>query len=311
MKILVTGGAGYLGSVIIPKLIQDGHSVVVIDNLKYGQRSLLSLASIYDFEFIQADAREERILKDQLKKVDAIVPLAALVGAPACDHDPILAHSLNVESIKNILQIRSHDQIIIYPTTNSGYGTKSGDVYCTEDTPLEPISLYGKTKVEAEKLILNEKNTLTLRLATVFGVSARIRIDLLVNHFVYLAVTQGYIVIYEKHFKRNFVYIRDVADCFSFAINNFTSLQGGAYNFGLDDANYSKEELANIIKKEVPNFMAVYSEIGEDPDKRNYIVSNQKLKGKGFSAVRTVHQGVRELINAYRMIPEWDVTRNA
>ena len=311
MKILVTGGAGYLGSVIIPKLIQDGHSVVVIDNLKYGQRSLLSLASIYDFDFIQADAREERILKDQLKKVDAIVPLAALVGAPACDHDPILAHSLNVESIKNLLRSRSHDQIIIYPTTNSGYGTKSGEVYCTEDTPLEPISLYGKTKVEAEKLILNEKNTLTLRLATVFGVSARIRIDLLVNHFVYLAVTQGYIVIYEKHFKRNFVHIRDVADCFSFAMNNFTSLQGEAYNFGLDDANYSKEELANIIKKEVPNFMAVYSEIGEDPDKRNYIVSNQKLKGKGFSAVRTVHQGVRELINAYRMIPEWDLTRNA
>ena len=311
MKILVTGGAGYLGSVIIPRLIQEGHSIIVIDNLKYGQRSLLSLASIYDFEFIQADAREERILKDQLKKVDAIVPLAALVGAPACDHDPILAHSLNVESIKSLLKVRSHEQVIVYPTTNSGYGTKSGEVYCTEDTPLEPISLYGKTKVEAEKLILNEKNTLTLRLATVFGVSARIRIDLLVNHFVHLAVTQGYIVIYEKHFKRNYVHIKDVADCFSFAMNNFTSLKGEAYNFGLDDANYSKEELANIIKKEVPDFMAVYSDIGEDPDKRNYIVSNEKLKEKGFSAVRSVHKGVKELIKAYKMIPEWDLTRNA
>ena len=311
MKLLVTGGAGYLGSVMVPVLLDAGHEVIVLDNLIYGQTSLLTVASCQKFSFVRGDARDERLLQELILQVDAIIPLAALVGVPACDRDPLLAESLNLGAIRSLIKLRSREQIIVFPTTNSGYGTQSGDIYCTEETPLDPISLYGRTKVQAEQELLESGNVITLRLATVFGASPRMRVDLLVNHFVYEAVRRGYIVIYEKSFKRNYVHIRDVADCFSYCLDNFERLKDEPYNFGMEEANYSKEELANLVKERVPDFNVIFSEISADPDKRNYIVSNAKLKERGFEARRSVQQGIDELLTAYKMLPTSGVFRNA
>jgi nucleoside-diphosphate-sugar epimerase len=224
------------------------------------------------------------------------------VGAPACDRDRWLAQAVNLDAIRLLMQLRSPQQLVIYPTTNSGYGAKSGDVYCTEDTPLEPISFYGLTKAQAEGEVLDAPNTITFRLATVFGLSPRMRLDLLVNHFVYTAVTDGYIVIFEKDFKRNYVHIRDVADCFIYAMQNSAHMIGRPYNLGLDAANLSKEELALKVKQYVPNFFIHFAEYGSDPDKRNYIVSNQRLRAAGFEAKRSLDDGIKELLKGYRMI---------
>ena len=302
MKILVTGGCGYLGSVLVPRLLEAGHEIRVLDNLSYRVPSLLAVASHPGFEFMYGDVRNESLVHEAMRPCDVIIPLAALVGAPACDREPRTAESVNLEAIRMLNKMRQRDQVVIYPTTNSGYGAKSGEVHCTEETALEPISLYGKTKVEAERELLESDNAITLRLATVFGVSPRMRIDLLVNFFVYEAVTKGYIVIFEKEFKRNYVHIRDVADCFVYCIKNFDSMKNNAYNCGLDEANYSKEELAELIQKEIPAFHVHYSDVGHDPDKRNYIVSNEKLKKAGFEAKRSIRSGIRELVKAYKMI---------
>lgn len=302
MKILVTGGAGYLGSVLCEHLLNAGYHVTVIDNLLYKQKTLFHLCSNPNFEFVFGDVRNEELMQKLIKDKDIIIPLAAIVGAPACDLDPILATSVNLDAIKLINKLRSKEQRVIYPTTNSGYGTKSGDEFCTEETPLEPISLYGRTKSDAEVELLGSENTITLRLATVFGTSPRMRLDLLVNHFVYTAVTDGYIVIFEKDFKRNFVHIRDVADCFLHCIENFEKMKGRAYNVGLDSANLSKEELALKIKEYLPDFYIHFSEVGSDPDKRNYIVSNQRLKEAGFEAKYSLDLGIKELLKGYQMM---------
>jgi len=301
-NVLVTGGAGYLGSVLCEHLLDAGYRVTVIDNLIFGQHSLFRFCANDRFEFVFGDARDEELVKEHLKNNDVIIPLAAVVGAPACDRDPRMARSVNLEAIQLINRLRSNQQLVIYPTTNSGYGAKSGDVYCTEDTLLEPISLYGQTKVQAESELLESANVITLRLATVFGMSPRMRIDLLVNHFVYAAVTDGYLVIFEKDFKRNYIHIRDVADCFVHCIENASKMAGRPYNAGLDEANLSKEELALKIKEYVPNLYVHFSEIGSDPDKRNYIVSNQRLKDAGFEANRTIDEGIKELLKGYRML---------
>lgn len=301
-KVLVTGGAGYLGTEIVPGLLRAGHEVTVLDNLLYNQHTLLNLCSEPKFDFVHGDAREESLLKEHVAKADILIPLAAVVGAPACDRDPWLATSVNLEAVRTLNKLRSDQQLVLYPTTNSGYGTTSGDVYCTEETPLEPISLYGRTKVEAEKLLLDSPNTITLRLATVFGMSLRVRLDLLVNHFTYAAVTDGYIVIFEKDFKRNYIHIRDVADCFLHCIDNADSMLGKPYNLGLNDANLSKEELALKIKEYVPKFYIHFGEVGSDPDKRNYIVSNDRLKEAGFEAKRSIDDGIQELLKGYRML---------
>jgi nucleoside-diphosphate-sugar epimerase len=237
-----------------------------------------------------------------IAQADVVVPLAAVVGAPACDRDPAFARSVNLDAIRLINRVRSPRQLVVYPTTNSGYGTQTGDVFCTEETPLEPISLYGQTKSQAEQVLLESPNAVTLRLATVFGMSPRMRLDLLVNHFVYTAVTDGYIVIFEKDFKRNYIHIRDVADCFAHCMENSKQMTGRPYNVGLDAANLSKEELALKIKEFVPNFFVHFSEIGSDPDKRNYIVSNQRLREAGFEARRSLEEGIQELLKGYRMI---------
>jgi nucleoside-diphosphate-sugar epimerase len=301
-KVLVTGGAGYLGSVICECLLREGYAVTVVDRLLYGQQSLFHLCADPDFEFVHSDVRDEGSMKRLVADADVIIPLAGVVGAPACDRDPWLATSVNLEAVKLVNRLRSPQQLIVFPTTNSGYGTKSADSFCTEDTPLEPISLYGRTKVDAELALLESPNVVTLRLATVFGISPRMRLDLLVNHFVYAAVTDGYIVIFEKDFKRNFVHIRDVADCMIYAIRNSENMKGRAYNLGLDSANISKEELALKVKQYVPNFFIHFAAVGSDPDKRNYIVSNQRLREAGFEAKRSLDDGIKELLKGYKLM---------
>jgi nucleoside-diphosphate-sugar epimerase len=300
--VLVTGAAGYLGSILCEHLLKGGYRVTAVDNLIYQQHSLFHLCADPRFEFFFGDVRDERFIKGLVSKPDVLIPLAAIVGAPGCDRDPLLARSVNLEAIRLLNRLRSPGQLVIYPTTNSGYGTKSGDVSCTEETPLEPISLYGQTKTEAEATLLESVNAITLRLATVFGMSPRMRLDLLVNHFVYTAVTDGYIVIFEKDFKRNYIHIRDVADCFIHCIENSKSMVGRPYNAGLDSANLSKEELALKIKEYVPNFYIHFAAVGSDPDKRNYIVSNQRLRKAGFEARRTLESGIEELVKGYRMM---------
>jgi len=274
----------------------------VIDRLLYGQQSLFHLCAHPSFDFIHGDVRDEKTLVPLVRKADVLIPLAAVVGAPACDRDPWLARSVNVEAIRMLNRLRSSDQLVIFPTTNSGYGTKSSEVFCTEDTPLEPISLYGQTKVQAEAILLATPNVISLRLATVFGMSPRMRLDLLVNYFVYAAMTDGYLVIFEKDFKRNYVHIRDVADCFLHCIEHSSRMEGKPYNVGLDAANLSKAELAQKVKEYVPNFYIHFSEVGTDPDQRNYIVSNQRLREAGFEAKRSLDDGIRELLKGYRLM---------
>ena len=301
LHVLVTGGAGYLGSVVCERLLNAGYQVTTVDNMMYQQRSLLHLCADPHFDFVCGDARDKELIRRLVKEADVLIPLAAIVGAPACDRDPLLARSVNLEAIRLLNGLRSPQQMVVYPTTNSGYGTQSGDLFCNEDTPLEPISLYGQTKSQAEAELLETSNVITLRLATVFGMSPRMRLDLLVNHFVYVAVTDGYIVIFEKDFKRNYIHIRDVADCFVYCIENFKRMAGRPYNAGLDAANLSKEELALKIKEYVPNFYVHFAQVGSDPDKRNYIVSNQRLREAGFEARRSLDDGIRELLKGYRM----------
>ena len=298
----MTGGAGYIGSVLCEHLLEAGHHVTSVDNLIYGQHGPFHLCANPCFEFIRGDVRNEEVMSPLVVRADVLIPLAAIVGAPACDRDPGLARSVNLDAIRLLNRLRSPQQLVIYPTTNSGYGTKSGEVLCTEDSPLEPISLYGNLKVDAEKELLESPNTITLRLATVFGMSTRMRLDLLVNYFVYTAVSAGYLVIFEKDFKRNYVHIRDVADCFVFSIENRDKMVGRAFNFGLDSINFSKEQLAKKIQGIIPKFYVHYSEIGSDPDKRNYIVSSERLRKTGFEAHRSLEEGIRELINGYRMM---------
>ncbi len=299
--ILVTGAAGYLGSILCEHLLRDGYRVTAVDSLIYNQNTLFHLCANPEFDFQRGDVRDEQLVTSLLKDVDVIIPLAAIVGGPACDRNPWLARAVNLDAIALINRLRSTDQLIVFPNTNSGYGTKSGELHCTEDSPLEPISLYGRTKVDAELLLLDSPNTITLRLATVFGMSPRLRLDLLVNHFTYAAVTDGYITIFEKDFKRNYIHIRDVADCFIYCVEHAEQMVGKPYNVGLDAANLSKEELALKIQEYVPKFYIHFAPIGSDPDKRNYLVSNQRLREAGFEAKRSLDDGIQELLKGYRM----------
>jgi nucleoside-diphosphate-sugar epimerase len=308
LRVLVTGGAGYLGSILVGRLLSEGHHVTVLDNLLYNQYSLFHFSADRGFDFVFGDVRDETVMRELVGRHDAIVHLAAIVGAKTCDRDPILTRTVNYESVLLLNRLRSRNQMVVFPCTNSGYGTRTGELHCTEETPLEPISLYGKTKVEAEKALLDHGSAVCLRLATVFGMSPRMRLDLLVNDFTYKAVTQRYLVLYEKHFKRNYIGIEDVARCFCFALENFGRMEGKPYNVGLNDANLSKEELALKIKEYVPELYIHDAEVGSDPDRRNYIVSNDRILATGFRTTQSLDEGIRQLLKGYRMIRRTEFT---
>ncbi|MFN0118244.1 MAG: NAD-dependent epimerase/dehydratase family protein [Elusimicrobiota bacterium] len=302
MKVLVTGGAGYIGSVLVPMLLNEGHEVTVVDNFMYQQISLLDACIHEKLTIHRKDVRDHDLIRDLAKKHDVLIPLACLTGAPLCQREPDVATAVARDAVKFIADIASPNQMVIYPCTNSGYGVGQEGIFCTEDTPLNPITLYGKLKVEAEQHLLNKGNAVTFRLATVFGVSPRMRLDLLVNDFTYRAVNDRFVVLFEPHFKRNYLHVRDAARAFIFSINNYAKLKGQPYNVGLSEANLSKFELCEQIKKHIPDFYFPISEIGKDPDKRNYIVSNDRIEKAGFKTEVGLERGLKELIKGYNII---------
>jgi nucleoside-diphosphate-sugar epimerase len=287
---------------MVPALLKEGHNVTVVDNFIYNQVPLMECCIDPRFTIVRGDTRNKALMERHIKKADAIFPLACLTGAPLCAQDPHEAQGVILDAIKMILELRGKDQMVIYPTTNSGYGIGEKGVHCAEQTQLRPVSLYGKLKVAAENEILSAGNGITLRLATAFGVSPRMRLDLLVNDFTYRAVYDRFIVLFEAHFKRNYIHARDVSNAFLHSLNNFDKMKNEPYNVGLSDANLSKLELCQEIKKHVPEFYFVESEIGEDPDKRDYIVSNEKIEKTGFKPRVSLSGGIQELLKAYQVI---------
>lgn len=300
-KILITGGAGYIGSVLTPSLVNSGYYVTVYDNFMHKQNSLLDCCSKKNFEVIKGDVCDYEKINPLLSKFDVIIPLAALVGAPACKANPQLTNLINYDSYINLLERVSSDQKIIFPNTNSGYGISGNAEMCTEESPLNPISEYGITKCKIEEILLKRSNSITFRLATVFGMSPRMRMDLLVNDFVYRAINDRFIVLFEEHFRRNYIHIRDVVKAFLQAIED-DSMLGEAYNLGLSSANLTKRQLAEKISEHVPHFLIHSAEIGEDPDKRDYLVSNEKLEATGWSPDHGLDEGIDELIKGYSII---------
>lgn len=300
--ILVTGGAGYIGSTMVPDLLAGGHRVTVLDNFLFRQNSLNHCAYHPNFKVIRGDIRAESTLAPLLKKADVIIPLAALVGAPLCSQDPVGATTTNHDAIMLMLKLLSKQQIVLMPTTNSAYGTGDKNNFCNEESPLRPISQYAIEKVAIEKELMQHPNAISFRLATVFGMSPRMRIDLLVNDFTYRAVNDKFVVLFESHFKRNYVHVRDVSRVFQHGLNNHAKMKGQIYNVGLSDANVSKRELCEFIQKQLPDFVYIEAQVGKDPDQRNYIVSNEKIEATGFTPEFSLDRGIGELIKGYAMI---------
>tara|TARA_B100001057_G_C22785922_1_gene925537 strand:+ start:370 stop:1308 length:939 start_codon:yes stop_codon:yes gene_type:complete len=301
-KILITGGAGYIGSVLTPLLLDQGYQVTVFDNFLFNQNSLNSCCSNKNFNVVRGDVRIKDQIQPLINKHDIIIPLAAIVGMPFCNKDPIAAKSTNVDAMKLMFSILSKNQIILMPTTNSAYGTGDKNNFCDENSKLNPISDYAKHKVEVEKILMDHENSISFRLATVFGMSPRMRIDLLVNDFTYRAINDGFIVLFESHFKRNYIHINDVSRVFVHSIKNFDKMKNNIYNVGLSDANISKLELCNIIRDFVDQFIVLEESFTNDPDQRNYIVSNEKIEKTGFKTRNNIRMGIEELIKGYKMI---------
>jgi len=301
-KILVTGGAGYIGSILVPQLLAGGHSVTVLDNFMFRPTSLADCCHYESFDVVRGDCRDEGLMAELVAKHDAVIPLAALVGAPLCNRDALGAVSTNRDAVRMLCRLASKDQRILMPVTNSGYGIGQPGIPCTEESPLKPISLYGTSKVEAESSVLERENSISFRLATVFGMSPRMRMDLLVNDFVYRAVNDRAVVIFEGHFRRNFIHIRDVASVFLHGLENFETMRGRSYNVGLEDANLTKLELCAVIQKHLPKFVFLEAPIGEDPDKRDYIVSNQRIHSTGWAPQWNLDRGIRELLKGYTIL---------
>jgi len=300
-KILVTGGAGYLGSTMVPDLLAEGYEVTVLDNFMFKQTSLNNCCAYSNFDVVKGDIRVESTMKKLLKDADVVIPLAALVGAPLCSLDPVGATTTNHDAITMMLRLMSQDQLILMPTTNSAYGTGDENNFCTEESELRPISQYAIEKVEIEKQLMDHPNSISFRLATVFGMSPRMRIDLLVNDFTYRAVYDRFVVLFESHFKRNYIHVRDVSSVFRHALKNVDSMRGEVYNVGLSDANVSKRELCEHIQKQLPDFVFMEAPVGKDPDQRNYIVSNAKVEATGFKQEFSLDRGIKELIKGYKM----------
>ena len=301
-KILVTGGSGYIGSILVSKLLARGFEVVVLDNLVYDQISLLDCCANKNFNFIKGDICDHSLVNSLLSEFDVIIPLAAIVGVPACNINPTLSKLVNYDAHFNIINNVSPAQKVLFPTTNSGYGIGEKDSYCTEKSPLRPISEYGRTKVEIEKALLDKGNAVTFRLATVFGFSPRMRMDLLVNDFTYRAHRDRFIILFEEHFRRNYVHIRDVVKAFIFGIDNYNKMKGEPYNVGLSSANLTKRQLCEKIKEYVPEFYIHSASIGDDPDKRDYLVSNEKIETLGWKPDYSLDDGIKELIKGYKII---------
>jgi nucleoside-diphosphate-sugar epimerase len=301
-NILVTGGAGYLGSTLVPELLSLGHKVTVIDNFMFGQASLNQVCANPNFQIINGDIRLEHIVKPSLAKAEIVIPLAAYVGAPLCNKDPLGATTINHDAILMMLKLMSKQQYIIMPTTNSAYGSGDENNYCDEKSPLNPISRYAKDKVSVEKFLMGHERAISFRLATVFGMSPRMRTDLLVNDFTYRAVNDKFVVLFEGHFKRNYIHVRDVTNAFLHAIDNLSVMKGQIYNVGLSDANISKFELCQAIQLQIPEFVFLEAPLTKDPDQRNYIVSNAKIEATGFKPKYSLDMGIQELIKGYAMI---------
>ncbi len=302
VKVLVTGGSGYIGSTLVPLLLARGHHVTVLDDFRYSETSLLGCAQHEKFRVVRGDVRHEATLLPLLREADIIVPLAAIVGRPACERSPFEAVSVNHEAIVLLNRLRSRRQRVIFATTNSGYGHTEASEPIDERQPLDPISLYGRTKVNAEASLLESENAVSFRLATVFGISPRLRLDLLVNHFTYLAWRDRTLTLYEGEYVRNYVAVQDVARLFGWAIEQDGKLADGPYNFGLSNANLNKWQLCEIIGEQVHDFEWTESLTGSDPDQRNYLVSNQKIEDAGFKAEIPVRDGVRQLLRAFPML---------
>lgn len=302
MRILILGGAGYIGSVLTPCLLQEGFHVTVLDNFMYKQNSLASVCHHPNFCVYNGDIRDQNLMKQLVDEADVVIPLAALVGAPLCMKDPYTATSINHDATIALVQMISHQKWILMPTTNSAYGTGDKDLLCTELSPLNPISQYAIEKVKVEKVLMQHPNAISFRLATVFGMSPRMRTDLLVNDFVYRAVHDKAVLLFESHFKRNYIHVRDVCRAFLHGIANFENMRGQIYNVGLCNANLSKRELCEHIQKHIPSFTFIEAPIGKDPDQRNYIVSNEKIKATGFKPEFSMDDGIMELIKGYAMI---------
>jgi nucleoside-diphosphate-sugar epimerase len=303
VNVLVTGGAGYLGSILVPALLERGFAVTVIDNFMYGQDSLAAVCYHPKFSLVRGDVRSMDTMKPLVRQADVIIPLAALVGAPLCDRDPIAATTTNRGAIVDMLPHLGREQRVLLPITNSGYGVGEAGRYCTEETPIRPISLYGRDKVAVEQIVLDRHPAaLSFRLATVFGMSPRMRLDLLVNDFTYRAYFDRFIVLFESHFKRNYIHVRDVARAFLHGIDHFDAMKGGPYNVGLSDANLSKRELCERIQAHLPSFVFIESDIGKDQDKRDYIVSNEKIERSGYRPAFSLDDGIVELIKGCAMI---------
>jgi nucleoside-diphosphate-sugar epimerase len=302
-KVLVTGGAGYIGSVLVPALLERGHDVTVVDSFTFGQVSLSHVCHDTRFRLVRGDVRSVATMARLEHDADIIIPLAALVGAPLCDRDPIAAVTVNRDAVLEMLGRISRDQRVLMPVSNSGYGVGEPGKHCTEETPMRPLSLYGRTKVEAEQALLDRHaNAISFRLATVFGMSPRMRFDLLVNDFTLRAWRDRFVIVFEGHFKRNYVHIRDVARAFLHGIDHFDSMRGRAYNVGLSDANLSKLELCDRIRRQVPDFVCLESPINEDPDKRDYIVSNARIAATGYRPAWSLQRGITELIKGYTIL---------
>jgi nucleoside-diphosphate-sugar epimerase len=302
VKILVTGGAGYIGSILVPELLRQGHKVTVLDSLIHNQFSLLECCADPNFEFIKGDICNENLLKESISRADLIIPLAAIVGAPACKINPTVTDLVNFKAQIKMIQLISSSQMVIFPTTNSGYGIGEQDSFCTEESPLRPISEYGQTKVKIEQALLDRGSAITFRLATVFGMSPRMRMDLLVNDFTYRAFKDKFIILFEEHFRRNYIHIRDVAKAFLYGMEHYDKMKGEPFNVGLSSANLTKLQLCEKIKEYLPDFYIHAAPVGEDPDKRDYVVSNDKIEAMGWKPDHTLDMGIVELIKGYKII---------